>query len=52
MTTGDPIPEGSKSEVIDLSDPDNICDPLPDYPLGEVVEKGGSALIIFIYLEN
>ena len=36
VTTGDPIPEGSKSEVIDLSDPENVCEPLPNYPLGKL----------------
>ena len=41
MTTGDPIPESSKSEVIDLSDPNSICDPLPNYPLGMASGFGG-----------
>ena len=41
VTTGDPIPEGSKSEVIDLSDPENVCESLPNYPLGMASGFGG-----------
>ena len=41
MTTGDPIPESSKSEVIDLSDPENVCESLPNYPLGMASGFGG-----------
>ena len=33
VATGWPYENGKHSEVIDLLDPDAICDPLPDYPI-------------------
>ena len=33
MATGDPTFEAKKTEVIDISDANNICDSLGDYPL-------------------
>ena len=41
MATGDPTFEAQKTEVIDISDPDNICDSLGDYPLEAASGFGG-----------
>ena len=52
MTTGDPIPEGSKSEVIDLSDPENVCEPLPNYPLGMASGFGGLGAKYLVFISS
>ena len=41
VVTGDPTFEAQKTEVIDISDPDNICDSLGDYPLEAASGFGG-----------
>ena len=41
---GTPIDDPAKSvEVIDLADPENECDPLPDLPFGGSGSRAGSA---------
>ena len=41
MATGDPTFEAKKTEVIDISDANNICDSLGDYPLEAASGFGG-----------
>jgi hypothetical protein len=41
VTTGHPSADAVKSEVIDLEDPSNICQPLEDFPIELTASTGG-----------